>query len=44
MAGPSSKDVEAARRSEAKICAGSSRIVKSGSTNALRIRLSVSIT
>ena len=38
------QDVEAAWRSKAKIWAGSSRIVKSGSTNALRIRPSASIT
>lgn len=37
-------DVEAAWRSAARICVGSSRIVKSGSTNALRIWPSASIT
>lgn len=37
-------DVEAARRSAARICVGSSRIVKSGSTKALRIWPSASIT
>lgn len=41
---PVGYDVEATPRSDSKICVGSSRIVKSGSTNALRIRPSVSMT